>query len=120
MQDLGIRFRPNTLIGPTITIDDMFADGYDAIFIGTGVWNPNKLRIPGETLGNVHFAIDYLKNPDSYDDLGDKVVIIGAGPAGIFSALELIKLNPSCKILIIEKGTKIEDRKCLIRNGAKS
>ena len=48
------------------------------------------------------------------------VVIIGAGPAGIFSALELIKLNPSCKILIIEKGPKIEDRKCLIRNGAKS
>ena len=79
MDDLGILFRPNTLIGPTITIDDMFNDGYQAIFIGTGVWKPNRLRIPGETLGNVHFAIDYLKNPDSYNQLGDKVVIIGAG-----------------------------------------
>ena len=48
------------------------------------------------------------------------VIIIGAGPAGIFSALELVKLQPDCKILIIEKGPKIEDRKCLIRNGAPS
>ncbi|MBO5712511.1 MAG: FAD-dependent oxidoreductase, partial [Acholeplasmatales bacterium] len=79
MQELGIKFRPNTLIGPTITIEEMFTDGYDAIFIGTGVWNPNKLRIPGETLGNVHFAIDYLKNPDSYNELGNHVTVIGAG-----------------------------------------
>ncbi len=48
------------------------------------------------------------------------VIIIGAGPAGIFSALELVKLKPDYKILIIEKGPRIEDRKCLIRNGAKS
>jgi len=48
------------------------------------------------------------------------VIIIGAGPAGIFSALELVKLQPDYKILIIEKGPKIEDRKCLIRNGAPS
>ena len=48
------------------------------------------------------------------------VIIIGAGPAGIFSALELVKLQPDCKILIIEKGPKIEDRRCLIRNGAAS
>ena len=83
MRDLGIVFRPNTLIGPTITIDDMFRDGYEALFIGTGVWKPNNLKIPGETLGNVHFAIDYLKNPDSYEDLGDSVVIIGGGNVAI-------------------------------------
>ncbi|MDD3593797.1 MAG: NAD(P)/FAD-dependent oxidoreductase [Candidatus Gastranaerophilales bacterium] len=47
-------------------------------------------------------------------------IIIGAGPAGIFSALELVKLKPDFKILIIEKGPKIENRKCLIREGAKS
>ncbi|MFA6989422.1 MAG: FAD-dependent oxidoreductase [Candidatus Gastranaerophilaceae bacterium] len=46
------------------------------------------------------------------------VAIIGAGPAGIFSALEITKLRPDWKILIIEKGDKIEDRRCLIRNGA--
>ncbi len=42
------------------------------------------------------------------------VIIIGAGPAGIFSALELVKIKPNYKILIIEKGPKIEDRKCFI------
>ena len=48
------------------------------------------------------------------------VIIVGAGPAGIFSALELVKLKKDYKILIIEKGPKIEDRKCFIREGAKS
>lgn len=75
---MGIKIRPNTLIGPTITVDDLFRDGYKAVFIGTGVWKPRGLTIKGETLGNVHYAIDYLKNPSVYN-LGKKVCIIGAG-----------------------------------------
>lgn len=78
MKEIGIKIRFNTLIGPVLTIDDLFRDGYKAIFIGTGVWKPKTLRIKGESLGNVHFAIDYLKNPDVYD-LGDSLTIIGAG-----------------------------------------
>lgn len=78
MTELGIRFRPNTTIGGAISVDDLFRDGYLAVFIGTGVWRPNALHIKGESLGNVHFAIDYLVNPDSYD-VGEKVAIIGAG-----------------------------------------
>ncbi len=99
MLDLKIKFRPNTLIGPGITIDDMFRDGYDAIFIGTGVWKPNRLKIPGETLGNVHFAIDYLKNPDSYNNLGDNIVIIGAGNVAMDVARTVLRkthANVSC------------------------
>ena len=76
--ELGIKIRPNTAIGTTIIVDDMFRDGYSAIFIGTGVWKPNTLHIKGETLGNVHYAINYLTNPDVYR-LGDTVNIIGAG-----------------------------------------
>ena len=75
---LGVKIRLNTTIGGALSIDDLFRDGYRSIFIGTGVWRPNALKIPGESLGNVHFAIDYLCNPDSYD-LGDNVAIIGAG-----------------------------------------
>ena len=45
------------------------------------------------------------------------VAIIGGGPAGIFTALELTKLKPDWKIVLIEKGTKIEKRKCLLREG---
>ena len=104
MQELGILFRPNTLIGPTITIDDMFSDGYQAIFIGTGVWNPNKLRIPGETLGNVHFAIDYLKNPDSYTQLGNKVIIIGAGNVAMDAARTILRKTNAKVDVIFFRG----------------
>ncbi len=75
---LGIHIRPNTTIGGALVIDDLFRDGYKAIFIGTGVWRPKKLSIPGESLGNVHFAIDFLVNPAAYN-VGRKVAIIGAG-----------------------------------------
>ncbi|MCQ2753687.1 MAG: FAD-dependent oxidoreductase [bacterium] len=46
------------------------------------------------------------------------VAIIGAGPAGIFSALEIMKLKPDWKVVLIEKGQKIEKRKCPIREGS--
>ncbi len=75
---LGIKIRYNTSIGTVIGIDEMFRDGYKALFIGTGVWKPNKLNIEGETLGNVHYAINYLTNPDEYN-LGENVIVIGTG-----------------------------------------
>jgi glutamate synthase (NADPH) small chain len=75
---IGVRIRPNTNIGPVITIDNLFRDGYKAVFIGTGVWRPNGLTLKGESLGNVHYAIDYLKNPEVYD-LGKNVCVVGAG-----------------------------------------
>lgn len=78
MWEMGIKIRPNTSIGTTISVDDMFRDGYSAIFIGTGVWRPNTLHIKGETLGNVHYAINYLTNPDVYR-LGETINVIGAG-----------------------------------------
>ena len=124
MKDLGIQFRPNTLIGPTVTIDDMFDDGYDAIFTGTGVWKPNRLRIPGETLGNVHFAIDFLKNPDSYNNLGEHVVIIGAGNVAMDAARTILR-KTSAKVDIIffrgrEEVTALEEELMLAEvDGAK-
>ena len=61
-----------------LTLDDLFRDGYKSIFIGTGVWKPKSLGIKGESLGNTHFAINYLKNPDAFN-LGNSLSIIGAG-----------------------------------------
>ncbi|MEG0013556.1 MAG: NAD(P)-dependent oxidoreductase [Cellulosilyticaceae bacterium] len=75
---LGVRIRPNTLVGPVLTLDKLLSDGYDAVFIGTGVWNPKMLNIKGESLGNACYAIDYLRTPSSYE-LGKKVCVIGAG-----------------------------------------
>lgn len=86
----GIKIRPNTRIGGAIGIDDLFRDGYKAIFIGTGVWRPNTLGIKGESLGNVHYGINYLNNPDVYK-LGDKVIVIGAGNAAMDVARTAIR-----------------------------
>ena len=83
--DLNVKIRYNALVGPVITIDKIFEDGYDVIFIGTGVWNPKPLNIKGETFGHVHYAIDYLKSPKSYK-LGEKVIIIGAGNVAMDAA----------------------------------
>ena len=80
-----MKFKVNTTIGQIITIDKLFEDGYHAIFIGTGNWNPKTLNIRGETLENSYYAIDYLRSPQKYD-LGKKVVVIGAGNVAMDAA----------------------------------
>ena len=72
----GIRFRPNTAIGKTITIDDLFRDGYRSVFIGSGLWKANAMHIKGETLGNVAFGIDYLANSKAKKQEGGVAFLI--------------------------------------------
>ena len=90
MKELGILFRPNFALGGSTGVEDLLRDGYHAVFIGTGTWRPYQLHIPGETLGNVHYAINYLNNPDVYD-LGDRVLVIGAGNAAMDVARTAIR-----------------------------
>lgn len=92
LREIGIHFRPNTAIGGAIHLDDLFADGYDAVFIGTGVWRPYRTGCKGESLGNVHYAVDYLQNPEAYD-LGDTVAIIGAGNSAIDVARTVVRMG---------------------------
>lgn len=77
-----IKIRPNTSIGAAITVEDLFRDGYKSVFVGTGVWRPNTLKIKGETLGHVHYGINYLYSPASFH-LGEHVIVIGAGNAAM-------------------------------------
>lgn len=102
LEDYGVKIRPNTYIGSTISIDDLFRDGYKAVFIGTGVWKPKSLKIKGETLGHVHYAIDYLKNPDVYN-LGNRVVVIGAGNVAMDVARTAVR-NGSREVCILYRG----------------
>ena len=97
--ELGVKIRPNTLIGPVLTLDKLFFDGYKAVFIGTGVWNPKTLNIKGESLGNVHYAIDYLKSPNVYN-LGKKVAVIGAGNVAM-DAARVVKRNGAEEVYIL-------------------
>ena len=83
--ELGVKIKINSIVGPVITLNKLFKDGYKSIFIGTGVWNPKRLDIKGETFGHSHYAIDYLKSPQYYS-LGKKVVVIGAGNVAMDAA----------------------------------
>ena len=90
MLDIGIHFRPNTSIGGALHLDDLLNDGYDAVMVGTGVWRPKRLNVKGESLGNVHYAVDYLQNPEAYN-LGDSVAVIGAGNSAIDVARTVVR-----------------------------
>lgn len=90
LRELGIHIRPNTTIGGALNLDILFRDGYDAIFIGSGVWRPRALGIKGESLGNCHFAVDYLQSPDCYQ-LGERVAVIGSGNSAMDVARTAIR-----------------------------
>ena len=90
MRELGILFRPNFHIGSYISVQDLLDDGYKSVFIGTGAWRPRRMKIPGETFGNVQYAINYLNNPEVYK-LGNDVAIIGAGNAAMDVARTAIR-----------------------------
>ncbi len=87
---LGVHIRPHTTIGGSLHLDDLFEDGYEAVFIGTGVWRPRRLGVRGETNGNCHYAIDYLNNPDDFE-LGSTVAIIGSNNVAMDTARTVIR-----------------------------
>nr|WP_278246594.1 NAD(P)-dependent oxidoreductase [Butyrivibrio sp. NC2007] len=105
MRELGIKFRPNFSIGGSTGIKDLLNDGYKSVFIGTGAWRPRKLGVPGETFGNVFYAINYLNNPDVYE-LGDKVAIIGAGNAAMDVARTAIR-HGSKDVVVYVRGDEV-------------
>ena len=85
-----IRFRPNTYIGSAVTIDDLFRDGYQSIFVGAGLWRPRKLNIRGESLGHVTYAINYLASPGAFR-LGERILVIGTGNSAMDCARTAIR-----------------------------
>jgi glutamate synthase (NADPH/NADH) small chain len=109
MRELGIKFRPNFSIGGSTGIRDLLNDGYKSVFIGTGAWRPRKLGVPGETFGNVFYAINYLNNPDVYE-LGDKVAIIGAGNAAMDVARTAIR-HGSREVVVYVRGDEVSASK---------
>ena len=86
----GIKVRTNTEIGRTLTIDDLFRDGYKSIFIGAGLWKANAMHIKGESLGNAAFGIDYLANSKAFR-LGDNIAVIGVGNSAMDCARTAIR-----------------------------
>lgn len=100
----GIAFRPNTYIGNTLTIDDLFRDGYESVFVGAGLWRPNRLNIKGESLGHVSYAINYLANPDAFH-LGERVVVIGTGNSAMDCARTAIRKGARHVVCVARRDT---------------
>ncbi len=100
---LGVIIRRNIMIGGNITIANMFRDDFKVVFVGTGVWKPKNLGIKGESLGHVHFAIDYLKSPNEYN-LGKRVVVLGAGNVAMDVARTAVRNHAREVIIMYRKG----------------
>jgi glutamate synthase (NADPH/NADH) small chain len=90
LEKLGVRFICNTTIGRGITVDDLFAAEFDAVFLGHGAGQAVKMGIPGENLKGVYPATEFLVRgnlppeqlPPSMRepiDVGKRVVVVGGG-----------------------------------------
>ena len=60
LRALGVEIKTNIIIGKTIMIDELFEEGYEAVFIGSGAGLPKFMKIPGENLNNVYSANEFL------------------------------------------------------------
>ncbi len=104
LEKLGVEIKTNFLIGKTLTLKELFDQGYQAIFIGTGAGLPYFLGIPGENLNGVYSANEFLtrvnlmkayKFPE-YDTpicLGQRVAVVGAGNVAMDAARTALRLG---------------------------
>jgi len=104
LERLGVKFEYNVVVGKTITIDELFEQGYDAVFIGVGAGLPRFLNIPGENLVGIYSANEYLTRANlmraylfpEYDTpiaRGKNVVVIGAGNVAMDAARTAMRLG---------------------------
>ncbi len=110
IEQLGVTFNTGVLVGPDITIDEIFADGFDAIFIGTGTALPRTLDIPGKDLPGVMQASYLLQmvalarggKVDRREvpiQLGEQVLVVGAGNVAVDAARTAVRLGARASIV---------------------
>ena len=96
LKKLGIEYKTNVIIGKSLTIKDLFQEGYDAVFICSGAGLPKMLNISGENLNNVYSANEFLTRVNLMKanktssptpvKLGEKIAVIGGGNTAMDSA----------------------------------
>jgi len=115
---LGVEIRTNTLVGKTLTVDELFRDGFDAIFLGTGAGLPHFLGIPGENLNGVYSANEFLTRSNlmkaylfpEYDTpirVGKRVAVVGAGNVAMDAARTALRLGAE-KVTIVYRRSRAE------------
>jgi len=82
--DLGIELRCNCRVGTDISLEQLQRE-YNSVFVGTGAWQAVPLNVAGENASNVIGALDFLRrfNGGEKIEIGEKVVVIGAGPTSV-------------------------------------
>ncbi|MEW6079675.1 MAG: NAD(P)-binding protein [Thermodesulfobacteriota bacterium] len=106
---LGVEIKVNTRLGVDFTIDDLFKDGYEAVFLAMGAHQGMKLDIPGEDLAGVRQGVDFLRemNLSGTAPVGRHVAIIGGGNVAIDVARSAVRLGAE-NVRIIYRRTRKE------------
>ncbi len=114
IEALGVEFKLNSTVGVgNLTVDSIFKEGYDAIFIGTGTAIPKTVETPGVNLYGVHQSIALLHQVTAFNDgliskrhvplrFGERVAIIGCGNVAIDAARTAIRFGTDVSIISIE------------------
>jgi glutamate synthase (NADPH/NADH) small chain len=104
VQNLGAELRLNTVVGKLYTVDDLLADAYQAVFLGTGAGLPRWMNIPGENFNGVYSANEFLTRTNlmkaylfpEYDTpimIRPRVAVVGAGNVAMDSARCALRLG---------------------------
>ncbi len=110
LEALGVRMETNIVIGKTLTVDELFEKGYEAVFIGSGAGLPSFMGIPGEALKGVYSANEFLTRSNlmkAYKDdpvtpvmKGGKVAVVGGGNVAMDAARTALRLGAE-KVYIV-------------------
>ncbi len=100
---LGVDVKTDVVIGKTLTVDEIFDMGYEAVYIGSGAGLPNFMRIPGESLKGVYSANEFLtrsnlmkayrSNPTTPVKKGGNVAVVGGGNVAMDAARTALRLG---------------------------
>ena len=104
LKALGVKFETDVIIGKTILIDELFENGYQAVFIGSGAGLPKFMGIPGENLNGVYSANEYLTRinlmkaydfPHSHTPVkkGKRIAVVGGGNVAMDAARCALRLG---------------------------
>ncbi len=117
IKKLGVEIRTDALVGRLFTVDELFKRGFDAVFIGTGAGLPKFMGIPGENLGNIYSANEFLirvnlmksyqfPSADTPVHVGKNVAVIGGGNVAIDSARSALRLGAEQVTIIYRRSRK--------------
>ena len=117
LKELGVDVETNVIIGKTLTVDELFEMGYEAVFIGSGAGLPRFMNIPGEALKGVYSANEfltrsnlmkaYLDDPKTPIMKGGRVAVVGGGNVAMDAARTALRLGAE-KVYIVYRRSMEE------------